>query len=361
MKNKTDNSDSYSFSESYEPNKDKRVYVDIYSSERKKAKRKKLLPIGRILSLIFFLIVGTIGVGMIHGYNTLHSVHYDDTYYENGCTTAEEVAEKDGLLNDNMVLNVLLIGSDSMSTGDHGRSDSLLILSLNIRSKKIKITSLMRDTWVNIPGFGKDRLNASYAFGGPKLTIETIHKNFGVLIDRYACVDFEGFSKIIDSLGGIDIELTSKESAYINKYSGDKNILKGSGVKHLTGLQALHHSRNRNSKGSDYDRTSRQREVIKAVLETLKKSNVAKITEMVTTLAPFITTNFKTSEISRLVANCMVYLSYPLEEFRIPTDNNVRDATYDQKMVLVINDIAKAKSDIKTFIYEDSELKDNNK
>ncbi len=362
MKNKSDNSDSHISSESHTLNfeaNSKKGYVDIYSSERKKEKRKKLLPLGQLLSLIFFLIVGAAGIGMIHAYNTLHSVNYDNTYYEEGFTPAEEVAKKDGLLNDNMVLNILLIGSDSMSTGDHGRSDSLLILSLNIRSKKIKITSLMRDTWVTIPGHGKDRLNASYAYGGPKLTIDTIQKNFGILIDRYACVDFEGFSKIIDSLGGIDIELSEKESLYINKYSGDKNILKGSGIKHLTGLQALHHSRNRNSKGSDYDRTSRQRDVIKAVIEALKKSNVAQITEMVTTLAPLVTTNFKASEISRLVTNCMVYLSYSLEEFRVPTDDNVKDATYSQKMVLVINDTSKVKADLKKFIYEGTEISAN--
>ncbi len=328
-------------------------YVDIFSSDEKRVKKKKRIPILRILSFVFFMFLGILGGMMIYTYNMLHSFNYEEIPYEEGKTSkSEDNGAVDGLFNDNKVLNVLLIGSDSMSAGDHGRSDSLLILSLNIRAKKIKVTSIMRDTWIDIPNYGKDRINASYAYGGPKLTIETLQKNFGILIDRYACVDFEGFSKIIDALGGIDIELTAKESSYINTYSKDKNTLKGAGVKHLTGLQALHHSRNRNSLGSDYDRTMRQREVIKAMIESMKKAGASKITEMISTLAPLITTNFKISEITRLVTRGMTYLNYPVEEYRIPADGNVRDEIYNQKMVLVINNLSKAKSDLKNFIYE---------
>lgn len=356
-KNNFDYMEDTSFYES-EKNSEKIKYVDIYSSGTKKKKKRKL-PVLRVLVFIFFLVIGVVGGLMIHAYNTLNSFNYEEVYTAEPDTPEEEISQADGLFNDSKVLNVLLIGSDSMSVGDQGRSDSLLILSLNIRSKKIKITSLMRDTWIEIPGYGKDRLNAAFAYGGPKLTIDTIQKNFGILIDRFACVDFEGFEKIIDSLGGIDIELTAKESAYINTYSGDKHTLKGAGVKHLTGLQALHHSRNRNSLGSDYDRTSRQRQVIRAVVESMKSAGVAKITEMISALAPLVTTNFKTSEITRLVTRCMTYLNYPIEEYRIPADGNVRDETYGQKMVLVINNMKKAKEDLKNFIYEVDENQDN--
>lgn len=328
-------------------------YVDIYSSEKKRERKKNRVPILRIFSFMLFLIMGIIGAGMIYAYTTLKSFNYQDLKSNTQNIEADSIYLEDGLVNDNMVLNVLLIGSDSMSTGDGGRSDSLLILSLNIRSKKIKVTSIMRDIWVNIPGYGKDRINAAYAYGGPKLTIETIQKNFGVLIDRYMCVDFEGFCKIIDTLGGIDIELTSNECKYINTYSGDKNILTGSGMKHLTGLQALHHSRNRNSIGSDYDRTSRQRDVIRSTIDSLKKSDVKKITEMISTLAPLVTTNFRTSEITRLALNSMTYLNFPMDEFRIPTDDNVKDEIHGQKMVLAIRDMKKTKSNLKDFIYED--------
>lgn len=330
-------------------------YVDIYSSERKKGKRKNI-SILKIIYFTFFVILGVIGGIMIYAYNTLHSFNYDDLS-SNDSTSSEVEYDESGskLINDKMILNVMLIGSDSMSTGDHGRSDSLMVLSLDLRHEKTKVISLLRDIWVNIPGYGKDRLNAAYAYGGPKLTIETIERNFGIYIDRYAIVDFDGFSNIIDSLGGIDLELSSSECVYINKYSGDKHTLKGSGLKHLTGLQALHYSRDRNSIGSDYDRTERQRNVIKAVISKLKTANIGQITELISTIGPMITTNFKTSEISRLATKSLTYLNYPTEEFRLPTNDNVRNETYSQKMVLVINDINKAKSDLSEFIYENSE------
>lgn len=336
-----------------QPSKKNVKYVDIYSSESKKIKKGSRIPVLKILSFIFFLFLGVIGSAMIYAYNTLHSYNYQEIE-----TTPEETIDEEAyvgdLCNDKMILNILLIGSDSMSVGDQGRSDSLMLVSLDIRNKKIKVTSLMRDLWVDIPKYGKDRINAAYAYGRAKLTIETIQKNFGVLIDRYICVDFEGFAKIIDSLGGIDMELTSAECQYINKYSGDPHTLKGSGIKHLTGLQALNHARNRNSKGSDYDRTMRQRDVIRAMIEGLKKSNVAKITEIVSNIGPMTTTNFKPSEIARLAKNSMTYVNYPMHEFRLPTNDNVRDEVHNQKMVLAIIDMAKAKKDLKKFIYEDA-------
>lgn len=328
-------------------------YIDIYSSERKKERKRRRISAAKIISFTFFFLLGLIGSLMLYAYKTLNSFNYDDLGVgDNNEVVTGEPDLNQKLFNDKMVLNVMLIGSDSMSVGDHGRSDSLLILSLDLRHKKIKVTSLMRDIWVTIPGYGKDRFNAAYAYGGPKLTIETIERNFGIRIDRYAIVDFDGFSKIIDTLGGIDLELTATECAYINKYSGDKHILKGSGLKHLTGLQALHYSRDRNSIGSDYDRTSRQRNVIKSVINKMKTANVAQITEIISKIGPMVTTNFKTPEISRLVTSSLTFLNYTLEEFRLPTDDNVRNETYDQKMVLVINDMSKAKSELFQFIYE---------
>ena len=317
-------------------------YVDISSGKPMKTAK---FSFKKVISLVFFTILGLLGGLMIYAYNTLHSFNYESLPEET--ETVDEFGND--LINDSQVLNVMLIGSDSMSVGDHGRSDSLLIVSLDLKNKKIKVTSLMRDIWINIPGHGKDRFNAAYAYGGPQLTISTIEKTFGIRIDRYMVVDFDGFSKIIDTLGGI-------ECAYINKYSGDPHTLKGSGVKHLTGLQALHHSRNRNSAGSDYDRTKRQRNVIHAIIEKLKTANIAQITDFISAVGPLVTTNFKTAEISRLSASAPEYLNYTMEEFRLPTNDNVRGETYDKKMVLVINDIAKAKKDLLNFIYEDEEM-----
>lgn len=329
-------------------------YVDIYSSGRRK---KSKISVKKVVLSVFFVILGLIGSAMIYAYHMLHSFNYEEIDDDSSEVLTDDFG--DSLINDSQILNVMLIGSDSMSTGDHGRSDSLMILSLDVKNHKIKVTSLMRDIWINIPGHGYDRLNAAYAFGGAKLTIETVEKTFGLHVDRYAIVDFEGFSNIIDTLGGIDLELTSDECIYINTYSGDKNTLKGKGMKHLTGLQALHYSRDRNSKGSDYDRTSRQRNVIRAIVDKLRSANLKQITELIPTIAPLITTNFKTSEISRLATNSLNYLKYDLEEFRLPTNDNVKNETISQKMVLVIPDIAKARYDFLKFVYESEDIASN--
>ncbi|MBR2734931.1 MAG: LCP family protein [Clostridia bacterium] len=289
--------DKYDDIYSSEEKRPTKNYVDIYSSERKKDKFLNKVKWTKVFTFTFFLMLGIIGCLMLYAYKTLHSFNYDGN--------PVVVEEQEDLVNDSMVLNVLLIGSDSMSVGDGGRSDSMIILSLDARHKKIKLTSLMRDIWVTIPGHGQDRLNASYAFGGPLLTMETIAKNFGILIDRYAVVDFEGFLKIIDILGGVDLELTADECAYINKYSQDKHTLRGSGLKHLTGLQALHYSRDRNSIGSDYDRTSRQRNLLKALVSQMKSANIAQITEILAQIGPLVTTSFKTNEVSRMATHAM--------------------------------------------------------
>ena len=334
----------------YEDNFNNRSkYVDISSGS--KGKNTKL-SFKKIVSLTFFTILGILGGLMIYVYHTLNLFNYENLPEET------ELVDEFGndLINDDNILNVMLIGSDSMSVGGHGRSDSLLIVSIDTKHKKIKVTSLMRDIWINIPGHGKDRLNAAYAYGGPQLTISTIEKTFGIQINKYMVVDFDEFSKIIDSLGGIDMELTADECEYINTYSEKGPTLKGSGNQHLTGLQALHYSRNRNSKGSDYDRTSRQRNVIRAIIGKLKTANLAQITDFIAAVGPLVTTNFKTAEISRLGTGALEYLSYPIAEFRLPTDDNVRNETYDKKMVLVINDIVKAKKDLLNFIYEDEEM-----
>ncbi len=325
-------------------------YVDISSGSRRGPKRK--FPWLRVFSILFFSILGTVGGLMIYVYNTLNSVNYDDLSDEQHPSAASE--PEDTYLNDSMILNVLLLGTDTRSDSDNGRSDSTMLISLDLKHKKIKITSLMRDIWVQIPGYHKDRLNAAYSYGGAKLAIKTIEHNFGVHIDRYASVDFNGFAKIIDALGGVDMKLTDKEIAYVNSDSQSPTKIVGTGVVHLNGLQTLSHARNRHSAGSDYDRTQRQRNVMIAVIEKFKTASIPQITKAISDVAPLITTNFKTSEITKLASNVASYSKFTNEEFRLPTNDNVRNETIDQKMVLVINDMTKAKYDLAKFIYEDS-------
>lgn len=335
-------------------------YVDISSGRTQTIKKR--IPWLKIFSILFFSVLGTAGGIMIYVYNTLNSLNYDNlsdnqaSASESDSNPQQTDADDNNLINDSMMLNVLLLGTDTRSSDDNGRSDTTMLLSLDLRHNKIKITSLMRDIWVQIPGHHKDRLNAAYSYGGAKLAIKTIEQNFGIHVDRYASVDFNGFAKIIDNLGGIDIKLSDKEISYINSDSQSHNTIKGHGVVHLDGLQTLSHARNRHSTGSDYDRTQRQRDVIMMVIDKFKNASFTQITQIISDIAPLITTNFTTSEITKLATNTMSYLKFNTEEFRLPTNDNVRNETIDQKMVLVINDMSKAKYDLAKFLFEEKVL-----
>ncbi|MBR3928927.1 MAG: LCP family protein [Clostridia bacterium] len=187
-------------------------------------------------------------------------------------------------------VHVLLVGVDMDSVGT-SRSDTMIIAS--VKKGEIKLTSLLRDTGVTIPGkSGTHRLNAAYAYGGIELLLKTINSNFGLNITRYAMVDYDGFPKIIDKLGGVTLSVTDAEAEEINKNVGgllymdvQKGVMpydegyqlyqsellaRGGESLHLDGLQTLGYARIR-SIGSDYQRTSRQRKVLSAVLSQAKQ------------------------------------------------------------------------------------------
>lgn len=345
---------NYDYGDSYNYSQNKK-YEDIYSSSKNKRKKKIIINV-TICILSIILAVG--GALMVYAYNMLDSMNYDNGENDSQGNESSDVDNlsvySGNLLNDPMVLNIMLFGSDSYSVGDGGRTDTMLMLSIDNRHKKLKLTSFMRDMWIQIPNHGSDRLNAAYAINGPALAMETIERNMGVHIDRYAVADFVGFEKIVNNLGGIDMYLTQAECEYLNTYSNDPNPLYGEGMHHLSGLQALNHARNRNSLGSDFDRTSRQRDVISTIVNKMKTSNIAQITSIISQCGPLITTNIKKNEITTLAPNALTYLNYEIEELRIPEPDNYSNIVVNGAQVLGINDMERCRYDLARFIYEDS-------
>ncbi len=250
------------------------------------------------------------------------------------------------LLSDPMILNIMLFGEDTRKGATSGQSDTMILFSIDTRHKKLKMLSFMRDTYLEIPGYGTNRINAAYTYGGASLAVQTIQANYGIKIDRYALVDFKSFRNIIDTLGGIDIELRSEEIDYINwqcwtnnqvdtRYELDVNDYtfykndKGESVAmvHLNGRQALWHARNRGEdgicSGDDYTRTERQRNVIHILIDELKKSDPATIMSVVYEIGPMITTNLKASEITTLSSNVMKYLKYDIVSSSAPLASTI--------------------------------------
>ena len=331
-------------------------FEDI-SSSSKHSKRKN--SSGKTVTKVFIVFLSILlaigGSLMIYTYNALDSMNFEDI-----SETPNSNSTK-GLLNDSMVLNVLMFGSDSRSdSAEDGRSDYIMMVSIDNRHNKLKLTSFLRDTSVEIPGYGYNKLNAAYAIGGPKLAVETIERNFGVDVDRYIVVDFNSFVSIVDILGGIDIELTADEAATINHIIDVENLgnakpIYGAGVHHLNGTQALAHSRNRDSALSDFDRTSRQRDVVSVIVNEFKTASLPQLTSVVSEIGPMITTNFKKNEITSLLSNSLTYLNYPISQRGAPDRSECYDDYNDDgQAILEVTNWTSLRNEIATYIYEES-------
>lgn len=304
------------------------------------AKTRKMWIVNTVTILVSVIFIFA-GVACIYAYSSISRINYDTNETSKPKDNAASRSESETsvssyvgtipqkLKEDDSVLNILLFGADKKQGDEEfGRSDSMILVSINNTTGKLVMTSFLRDLWVSIPDRFEHRLNTSYALGGPALATETIEQSFGIEIDRYAVVDFESFTNIIDTLGGIDLKLTDEEIDYINwqcwknkQVETRHEITAKAGIVHLNGRQALWYSRDRDSIGSDWDRTSRQRIVINTIMNDLKKSNIAQIMSIIYQVGPMIQTNLDKGEIVYLAQNALNYLSYKTEQLSVPDIN----------------------------------------
>ncbi len=225
------------------------------------------------------------------------------------------------------VINILLIGQDRRKGEGRSRSDAMILCTLNKQTKTLTMTSFMRDMYVQIPGYRDNRINVCYPLGGMKLLDECIEKNFGVVIDGNVEVDFTGFKRVINKMGGVDIELTADEAEYINKRGSDWNLK--AGMNHLTGGQALVYSRIRYIGNGDYGRTNRQRVVLSTLIEKAKGMSVKELNSLLNELLPLLTTDMKSSDI----LNCAVQVFKILPELTIKTERIPADGAHKMTMI----------------------------
>ena len=198
--------------------------------------------------------------------------------------------------------NVLLIGVDSRSDSMSGRSDSMILASINKETKQVTMSSFLRDIYCSIPGYENNRLNASYAFGGTKLLTETIKANFGITVDRCVVVNFYIMMDLVDAVGGIDLDLTADEIGAMNPSINSHNRLLGqpdgtdilsqndAGTIHVDGNQALAYARLRYI-GTDFARTGRQRTVITKCLDKIKTMGLGKTNDLAEQFLPRVRTD----------------------------------------------------------------------
>ncbi len=246
--------------------------------------------------------------------------------------------------------SILLVGTDSRDlTQERGRSDSMILLTINTRTQELYLTSLMRDSYVNIPGYGMNKLNAAYSFGGADLLLDTVEQNFNVRIDDYLCVSFAGFAGVIDAFGGVELTLSDAEAqavnvilqSEVNALMGDDtmaDLLNGGGTYVLNGKQALAYARIRYVGNADFERTSRQREVMEKLLEKAKTHAVTAIPELISSAMPHLTTNMSTAELYVLSLRVPLLIGYDLQQQQIPADGTWSGITMpDGQQALQVN------------------------
>lgn len=342
------------------------------SGKKKKNKRRKLVNILTIIMIIIVLILLGIYAVINHYYGK--SNYVDDSEIginssveteSTGITDEEaeqlqtEIIEQTGditLPNDENVYNLLLIGVDRRDKTWYGNSDSMILMSINKDTKKVHMTSFMRDLYANIPGVGVKKLNAACAYGGGPLVVKTIQDNYKIPIDNYASVDFDAMVDIVDLVGGVEIDISSEEmrvaNGYINEMCGLAGVdasshqLTQSGPQLMDGYQAVAYARIRYVGNADYQRTERQREVLEKIMKKCSGLGVTELNDLANAVLPEVTHNIDQSTLLSLIGQLPTILSYEVVQSRVPYDG-----MFSSKGEMLVPDFTATIQKLQTDIY----------
>jgi polyisoprenyl-teichoic acid--peptidoglycan teichoic acid transferase len=325
------------------------------NKSRKRKKKKKSLGFKIFIGfLCVILAIAIVGGGYVIGLlNKMDNIKLNK---DNLGIVEDEFKEYDNV---NKVKNIALFGIDA-TDGETGRSDSIMIATLDPVHNKLKVTSVMRDSYVSIDGHGQDKINHAYAFGGPELAIKTLNENFGLNIEHFISVNFSSLPKIINILGGIDLEITDEELQYINGYINDINAKDGTnsshisypGVQHVDGTQALAYSRIRYTSGGDYERTQRHRTVLDALFNKLTSTSVSSYNSLLNEVLPYVQTNLTATDILSLGTK-VLGIGNNLEQDRFPRDGYGEGAMIDGVYYLTF-DKETIKKQMRDYIFNDN-------
>lgn len=272
--------------------------------KKRKSKRKKRIVILLLEVFILTLLLGTVYV--MAKYNKFQTVTLDK----------EEIEINDGVEQEGY-MTVALFGGDSrdgqLEAGTH--ADTIIIVSIDNKTKEIRMASIYRDTFVQQEDRSYHKANQAYFSGGPKEAINMLNRNLDLDIENYATVDFKALADVVDLLGGVEIDITDEEAEALNDYVGETanvagkeaHYLSSGGTYNLDGPQAVTYARLRKLEGGDYKRTERQRLVIEKLFEKIIHTNLSTINEIVDTVFPQVSTSFTLAELIELAAGMTKY------------------------------------------------------
>lgn len=304
-------------------------FEDISSSKVRKIKkgrsRGKKIAVS-IISILLVLVIVLVG----YVYKVIGSLNYmPETHTDNAYISDSELHSNDD------VLNILILGTDERESQANYRSDTMMLLSIDKKNKALKLTSFLRDSWVYIPARDQyAKLNAACTYGGAQMVIDTIEYNYKVKIDNYVMIDFDIFKTIVNGIGGITLKITKAEAANITKEGGFKCK---AGTRHVQGRTALWYARIRHL-DSDFNRTARQRKVLSAIMDQVKKCSIPTLLSTLESVLPEIQTDIdKNLLISLGMKALLSYMKYDIVEQQIPAKGTWWNATVGGQAVLKFN------------------------
>ncbi|MGN1132983.1 MAG: LCP family protein, partial [Oscillospiraceae bacterium] len=341
-------------------NKNKPEKEKLGQKISKLPKGKKALAVtGIVLAVILILLL--IMYGLYSFYYSLFGKYHGDTIRDKyGYNSSDFVDDASALspedaeaalkkqlkeaaidpMSDKDVMNILLIGEDlrDTQTQSRGNTDVMMMISINKKLKTITMTSFLRDAWVEIGDHGMDKLNAAYYYDGPELVKSTIQKYYGVVIDRYVIVNFSTFIEIVDTLGGINMDVTDEEAEGMKDPMAEQNdimhkehnadFLESGGTQlKLNGNQALAFARLRYVGNADYERTQRQRRVITEIINESKKMSLMEINTFAQKIFPEVKLDITKGELASLLLNAYDYMNYDIQQLQIPSDGAFQEGS----------------------------------
>lgn len=285
----------------------------------------------------------------------------------------EEVSEEevnfndsDTLASDDEVINILLCGEEAIhSDPGRGRTDCIMIATLNQKDGALRLTSIMRDCYVQIEGHSNNKINAAYGIGGMPLLMKTVEDNFDVSLDGYILIGFDGFETLIDKLGGVDITLTGVEARYLNTHDyithhANRNVQEG--LNQMNGDQALGYARVRKvsnttdgvSTDGDFGRTQRHRNVINAIFQKVKEKSLVDLLAMLPDLFSLVTTDLTRGQCIEYLTDIVNMGISTLETYRVPGDSGYTLSRVNTMSVVLINDFQQTNKELHSFIFGNS-------
>ncbi|AID43995.1 cell envelope-related transcriptional attenuator [Candidatus Arthromitus sp. SFB-mouse-Japan] len=307
--------------------------------------------------LIFIVLLGFIGY---------FNYFYEDTFLkkENVISLQNDILGiEESIINkfsDKKITNIALFGLDFRYEHEPKRSDSITIITIDEQNKKIKLNSIMRDSLVSIDGFGNDKLNHAYAFGGHELAIKTLNKNYGLNIKDYITINFYNVQKIIDLIGGVPIDIKSKEIPYLNKciqeishiQSKEPTYITNEGLQTLNGIQTLSYARIRKIGRDDYERNERQQKILMALYEKAKSIPYNDYFKFINIASELIETNITTTKAISLAKNIIFNKINNIEQMRFPLDGDCNGELINNIWYLKYNK-EKTQDIMQKYIFED--------